>query len=95
MKKNEFQSNVIKSTYQSMKKHTHAQAGTSIDVGEIVAQYLYLNMPPYPTLPGKSLDDIPDEVVFEWGSGDGEEGGEGGQGGGGKAKKKKKERPGW
>jgi len=78
-----------------MKKHTHAQAGTSIDVGEIVAQYLYLNMPPYPTLPGKSLDDIPDEVVFEWGSGDGEEGGEGGQGGGGKAKKKKKERPGW
>jgi hypothetical protein len=37
-------------------------AGGSLDVGEIAAQYLYLNMPPYPTLPGKTLDDIPDQV---------------------------------
>lgn len=38
------------------------EAGGELDVGEIVAQYCYLLLPPYPTLPGKSLDDIPDEV---------------------------------
>ncbi|TFJ82550.1 hypothetical protein NSK_006134 [Nannochloropsis salina CCMP1776] len=70
------------------------EAGGEMDLGEIVAQYLYLNLPPYPTLPGKSLDDIPDEVVFEWGGGEWEEEG-GGEGGGGKKKKKKKEAPGW
>jgi hypothetical protein len=46
------------------------EAGTALDVGEIAAQYLYLNMPPYVAMPGKSLDDIPDEVVFELGGDD-------------------------
>ena len=41
------------------------EAGGELDVGEIVAQYAYLLLPPYPTLPGKSLDDIPDEVRRE------------------------------
>lgn len=40
-------------------------AGGVLDVGEIAAQYLYLNMEPYVTMPGKSLDDIPEEFIFE------------------------------
>ena len=44
------------------------EAGTAMDVGEIVAQYLYLNMPPYVAMPGKSLEDIPDQVTFELGA---------------------------
>lgn len=69
------------------------EAGTELDVGEIVAQYCYLLLPPYPTLPGKSLDDIPDEVVFEFGPEDLLGGGDAGSGGGGG--KKKKQKPSW
>lgn len=36
-----------------------------LDVGEIAAQYLYLDLPHYPTKPGVSLDDGPDEVTFQ------------------------------
>lgn len=62
-------------------------AGGVLDVGEIAAQYLYLNMEPYVTMPGKTLGDMSEEYVFEL-----DEPPESGSGGGGK---KKKPKPTW
>lgn len=41
------------------------ESGDDLDIGEVVAQYLYLNLPEYPTKPGYSLEDISDEINID------------------------------